>query len=64
MFDRDSLDIMFVELRDEYELEPDWEDIQRDAHLGVAFAASGMLDDRRVDLDDRVLTFIDKYNPS
>jgi len=64
MFDRDSLDIMFVELRDEYELEPDWEDIQRDAHLGVAFADSGMLDDRRVDLDDRVLTFIDKYNPS
>ena len=64
MFDRDSLDIMFVELRDEYELEPDWEDIQRDAHLGVAFADSGMLDDRRVDLDDRVLPFIDKYNPS
>ena len=64
MFDRESLDIMFVELRDEYELEPDWEDIQRDAHLGVAFADSGMLDDRRVDLDNRVLTFIDKYNPS
>ena len=64
MFDRESLDIMFVELRDEYELEPDWEDIQRDAHLGVAYADSGMLDDRRSDLDDRVLTFIDKYNPS
>ena len=64
MFDRDSLDTMFVELRDEYELEPDWEDIQRDAHLGVAFADSGMLDDRRVDLDNRVLSFIDKYNPS
>jgi hypothetical protein len=55
---------MFVELRDEYELEPDWEDIQRDAHLGVAFADSGMLDDRRGDLDNRVLTFLDKYNPS
>jgi len=64
MFDRDSLDTMFVELRDEYELEPDWEDIQRDAHLGVAYADSGMLDDRRSDLDDRVLSFIDKYNPS
>ena len=64
MFDRESLDIMFVELCDEYELEPDWEDIQRDAHLGVAFADSGMLDDRRVDLDNRVLSFIDKYNPS
>ena len=64
MFDRDSLDTMFVELRDEYELEPDWEDIQRDAHLGVAYADSGMLDDRRSDLDNRVLSFIDKYNPS
>ena len=64
MFDRDSLDTMFIELRDEYELEPDWEDIQRDAHLGVAYADSGMLDDRRSDLDDRVLSFIDKYNPS
>ncbi|MDA0734355.1 MAG: hypothetical protein O2909_12805 [Chloroflexi bacterium] len=64
MFDRNSLDTMFVELRDEYELEPDWEDIQRDAHLGVAYADSGMLDDRRGDLDKRVLTFIDKHNPS
>ena len=64
MFDRESLDIMFVELRDEYELEPDWEDIQRDAHLGVAYADSGMLEDRRGDLDDRVLSFLDKYNPS
>jgi len=64
MFDRDSLDALFVELRDEYELEPDWEDIQRDAHLGVAYADSGMLDQRRSDLDKRVLTFIDKHNPS
>ena len=33
MFDRNSLDNLFDQLRDEYELEPDWEDIQRDAHL-------------------------------
>lgn len=64
MFDRESLDTMFVELRDEYELEPDWETIQRDAHLGVAYADSGMLEDRRGDLDDRVLSAIDKHNPS
>ena len=64
MFDRESLETLFVELRDEYELEPDWEDIQRDAHLGVAYADSGMLDERRSDLDDRVLSFIDKHNPS
>lgn len=63
MFDRESLDTLFEELRDEYELEPDWEDIQRDAHLGVAYADSGMLDERRNNLDKRVLTYIDKHNP-
>ena len=36
MFDKQSLDTLFDELRDQYELEPDWEEIQRDAHLGVA----------------------------
>ena len=32
MFDKQSLDAMFSELRDAYELEPEWEEIQRDAH--------------------------------
>ena len=63
MFDRESLTAMFEELRDELELEPDWEDIQRDAHLAVAFADSGTLEDRRPELDTRVLEFIDKHNP-
>ena len=63
MFDRESLDNLFVELRDEYELEPDWEDIQRDAHLAVAYADSGMLDERKGDLDSRILSYIDRYNP-
>ncbi len=35
MFDKDSLDRLFEELRDEFELETDWEDIQHDAHLAV-----------------------------
>ena len=63
MFDRDSLEALFDELRDEYELEPDWEDIQRDAHLAVAFADSGMLEERRSSLDDRVLSLVDTHNP-
>ena len=63
MFDRESLTQMFEELRDELELEPDWEDIQRSAHLAVAFADSGVLEDRRGDLDSRVLEYIDKHNP-
>ena len=64
MFDQQSLESMFVELRDEYELEPDWEDIQRNAHLGVAWADSGMLDEKKGDLDSRVLSYIEKFNPS
>ena len=63
MFDRDSLEALFDELRDEYELEPDWEEIQRDAHLAVAFADSGMLEDRRSSLDDRILSYVDRHNP-
>ena len=63
MFDRDSLEALFEELRDEYELEPDWEEIQRDAHLGVALADSGMLDERRGSLDERILYYIDRHNP-
>lgn len=63
MFDRESLEALFEELRDEYELEPDWEEIQRAAHLGVALADSGMLDAKKNDLDSRVLSYIDKHNP-
>ena len=63
MFNQQSLESLFEELRDEYELEPDWEDIQRDAHLGVAYADSGMLDERKSSLDTRVLPFIDRHNP-
>ena len=61
MFDKKSLDAMFNELRDNYELEPDWEDIQRDAHLGIARADGG------VDLgsiDSRVIEALNKHNPS
>ncbi|MDA1128092.1 MAG: hypothetical protein O2913_05260 [Chloroflexi bacterium] len=61
MFDKKSLDAMFHELRDNYELEPDWEEIQRAAHLGIARADGG------VDLgglDTRVLEALKKHNPS
>ena len=61
MFDKQSLDAMFSELRDAYELEPEWEEIQRHAHLGVARADGG------VDLgniDPRVAEVLNKHNPS
>ncbi len=49
---------MFDELRDEYELEPDWEDIQRAAHLGVARSDAGV---PLGDLDSRVVPFLEKH---
>lgn len=63
MFDKQSLDALFDELRDEYELEPDWEEIQRDAHLAVAYADSGVLDERRGSLDSRVIPYVERHNP-
>ena len=61
MFDKKSLDAMFDELRDNYELEPDWEEIQRDAHLGIARADSGV---ELGSIDSRVIEALNKHNPS
>ena len=58
MFDKQSLDALFEELSDEYELEPDWEDIQRAAHLGVARSDAGV---PLGDIDPRVIPALEKY---
>ena len=60
MFDKQSLDNLFDELRDEYELEPEWEDIQRAAHLGVARSDAGV---SLGDIDSRVIAVIKKHRP-
>jgi len=52
---------MFSELRDNYELEPEWEDIQRDAHLGIARSDGGV---DMGDIDPRVAEVLKKHNPS
>ena len=60
MFDKDSLDSLFDDLRDQYELEPDWEEIQRDAHLGVARLDGGV---EIGGVDSRVAELVLRYNP-
>ena len=60
MFNKQSLDNLFDELRDEYELEPDWEEIQRDAHLAVARVDAGM---PIGEVDSRIVAFVDRHNP-
>ena len=61
MFDKKSLDAMFSELRDNYELEPEWEDIQRDAHLGIARSDGGV---DMGDIDPRVAEVLKKHSPA
>ena len=61
MFDKQSLENLFDELRDEYELEPDWEDIQRDAHLAVARLDAGV---PMGEVDSRVVPLVERHNPS
>ena len=60
MFDQNSLTALFDELRDEYELEPDWEEIQRDAHLAVARVDAGQ---PLGNVDARVGPLVEKHNP-
>ena len=60
MFDKESLDALFEDLRDQYELEPDWEEIQRDAHLGVARLDGGV---EIGTIDPRVAELVTRYNP-
>ena len=60
MFDKTTLEALLEELRDEYELESDWEEIQRSAHLGVARSDAGVA---LGDIDARVAPLIEKHNP-
>ena len=61
MFDKNSIEAMFDELRDNYELEPDWEEIQREGHLGIARSDGGV---ELGNLDPRVIEVLNKHNPS
>ena len=54
MFDKAALDAVFDDLKSKYGNEPDWEQLLRDTHLGVARSDAGVelgdIDRRAADL--------------
>ena len=60
MFDKASLDSLLEELRDNYELEYDWEDIQKDAHVAIARSDAGV---PLGDIDSRVVELVEQHKP-
>ena len=60
MFDKQSLDSLLEELRDNYELEFDWEDIQKAAHVAIARSDAGV---PLEGMDSRVVELVEKHRP-
>ena len=58
MFDREMLDRYFTELRDQYANEPDWEQLVRDSHLGIARSDASV---DLGDIDSRIKELIAKH---
>ena len=60
MFGKASLDSLLEELRDNYELEMDWEDIQKAAHVAIARSDAGV---PLEGMDSRVVELVEKHRP-
>ncbi len=61
MFEKDHLDALFAELDSEWRGSVDFDQLSRDAHLGIALSDAGRpLEDR---IDSRVIALIDKHKP-
>ena len=54
MFDKTALDALFADLKSKYGNDPNWEQLLRDAHLGVARSDAGVelgsIDSRAADI--------------
>ncbi len=58
MFNKEQLEQLFGELKKDHGMEPDWELLVRDAHLGVAYSdANAPL----TNIDPRVVAAIEKH---
>ena len=56
MFEKDALDALFADLADRYARTPDYDQLLRDAHLGIALYDAGR--DYESQVDTRVATLI------
>ena len=60
MFDKKRLDAFFDELKQEWRGKPPYEQLLRDAHLGIALSDAGR---PLGDIDPRVIALIEKHKP-
>lgn len=61
MFEKDHLDALFAELDSEWRGSADFDQLTRDAHLGIALSDAGRSLEERI--DPRVVALIDKHKP-
>ena len=59
MFEKDALDALFADLDDRFARTPEYDQLLRDAHLGIALSDAGReLDDH---VDHRIAALIDEH---
>ena len=61
MFEKAHLDALFAELDSEWRGSVDFDQLTRDAHLGIALSDAGRSLEERI--DPRVIALIDKHKP-
>ena len=59
MFEKTALDALFADLADRYAETSDYDQLLRDAHLGIALSDAGR--DYESEVDERVATLIEQH---
>jgi len=60
MFEKTHIEAFFAELDGQWRGKPEFEQLSRQAHLGIALCDAGRPLDK---IDSRVVTLIDKHKP-
>ena len=60
LFTKEEIETLFDELRRNWARTPDWEKLNRDAHLGIARSDAGA---SLGEIDPQVVALIEKYKP-